>query len=66
MRKASSSRLARIEARVAMGVGSGRPSAVSVISCAPPMHSVTSWPVISKWMPPAIAALGVVDHLKKP
>jgi hypothetical protein len=44
-------RLVGVEARVAMRVVAvGRSS--SVIARAPPVHSVTSWPVISKWTPP--------------
>ncbi len=45
-------RLGRVEPRVAMGqVAVGERA--SLIAWAPPMHSVTFWPVSSTWTPPA-------------
>ena len=40
--------LAGIEARIAMRVVADAEQSVSLIAWAPPTHSVTSWPVISK------------------
>ena len=33
-----------------------------MIATAPPVHSVTFWPVISTWMPPAMRAFGAVHR----
>ena len=45
-------RLAGVEPRVAVGVVAVG-QRCSVIAWAPPVHSVTFWPVISRWTPPA-------------
>ena len=40
-------------ARTVEVIGTSNPSFISVMAMAPPVHSVTFWPVISIWMPPA-------------